>query len=132
MEFAPRALSKFGSSWQPFQQCAEAELTYSSYNTVSLSHLPSYINCENDERHEASRYISRIVVMNKPSPTANYTANRPLLHTLLLLPANSAGKDSTERSCRMSFLTSSDKSTFCPSLFPEQQLHICSNMKLNE
>ncbi|KRY58227.1 hypothetical protein T03_15878 [Trichinella britovi] len=70
---------------------------------------------------------------NKPSPTADYTANLPLLHTLLLLPTYSDEKDSTERSCRMSFLTFSDKSTFCLSILPEQQeQHICSRMKLSE
>ncbi|KRZ09054.1 hypothetical protein T11_8299 [Trichinella zimbabwensis] len=45
MEFAPRSLSKLESSWQPFQQCAEAELAYSSYSEclhllLLLRHTP--------------------------------------------------------------------------------------------
>ncbi|KRX21287.1 hypothetical protein T07_11534 [Trichinella nelsoni] len=44
MEFAPRSLSKLKSSWQPIQQCAEAELAYSSYSEclhlLLLRHIP--------------------------------------------------------------------------------------------
>ncbi|KRX81261.1 hypothetical protein T06_12449 [Trichinella sp. T6] len=45
MEFAPRSLSKLESSWQPIQQCAEAELAYSSYSQclhllLFLRHIP--------------------------------------------------------------------------------------------
>ncbi|KRY34057.1 hypothetical protein T01_5378 [Trichinella spiralis] len=44
MEFAPRSLSKLESSWQPIQQCTEAELAYSSYSEclhlLLLRHIP--------------------------------------------------------------------------------------------
>ncbi|KRX59165.1 hypothetical protein T09_12773 [Trichinella sp. T9] len=42
MEFAPRSLSKLESSWQPIQQCAEAELAYSSYTAERRESLLEY------------------------------------------------------------------------------------------
>ncbi|KRZ89693.1 hypothetical protein T08_1639 [Trichinella sp. T8] len=153
MEFAPRSLSKLESSWQPIQQCAEAELAYSSYSQclhllLLLRHIPrpplvmltatkhqdNFVIFQSlqDLPHRQGQ-VKSLEKRNKPSPTADYTANLPLLHTLLLLPTYSDEKDSTERSCRMSFLTFSDKSTFCLSILPEQQeQHICSRMKLSE
>ncbi|OUC49109.1 hypothetical protein D917_05699 [Trichinella nativa] len=66
MEFAPRSLSKLESSWQPIQQCAEAELAYSSYrSSPSARTSESEFEPKQEEKSTNSKAFSTLHLLQK-------------------------------------------------------------------